>query len=100
MKKFFKIITSMNGDFVNFSLDPNWKDNLVMLINWKEILITPSMNGESEGRLGLMEFKELFGSFTGHRVENRSTGMRYGSTGGARSQKWELGFQGAVGDGV
>ncbi|MFS7995860.1 hypothetical protein Hanom_Chr12g01123021 [Helianthus anomalus] len=34
---------------------------------------------------GLMEFKELFGSFTGHRVENRSTGMRYGSTGSTRS---------------
>ncbi|KAJ0611328.1 hypothetical protein HanHA300_Chr01g0014001 [Helianthus annuus] len=33
---------------------------------------------------GLMEFKELFGSFTGHRVENRSTRTRYGSTGSAR----------------
>ncbi|KAJ0805622.1 hypothetical protein HanPI659440_Chr02g0080341 [Helianthus annuus] len=33
---------------------------------------------------GLMEFKELFGSFTSHRVENRSTRTRYGSTGSAR----------------
>ncbi|KAJ0855864.1 hypothetical protein HanRHA438_Chr14g0678021 [Helianthus annuus] len=49
---------------------------------------------------GLMEFKELFGSFTGHRVENRSTGMRYESTGSARSEKWKIGFLGAVGDGV
>ncbi|KAM0025884.1 hypothetical protein Hdeb2414_s0021g00579911 [Helianthus debilis subsp. tardiflorus] len=46
-----------------------------------------------------MEFKELFGSFTGLRVENRSTGMRYGSIGSARSVKWKSGFLGAVGDG-
>ncbi|XP_035843410.1 probable serine/threonine-protein kinase clkA [Helianthus annuus] len=38
-----------------------------------------------------MKFKELFGSFTNHRVENRSTGTRYGSTGSARSEKWEVG---------
>ncbi|KAJ0492854.1 hypothetical protein HanIR_Chr12g0579461 [Helianthus annuus] len=49
---------------------------------------------------GLVEFKELFGSFTGHRVENRSTGMRCGSIGSARNEKWEFGFWGAVGDGV
>ncbi|MFS7950690.1 hypothetical protein Hanom_Chr07g00586161 [Helianthus anomalus] len=35
-----------------------------------------------------MEFKELFGSFTGHRDENRTTGTRYGSTGSARSENW------------
>ncbi|MFS8009814.1 hypothetical protein Hanom_Chr14g01289771 [Helianthus anomalus] len=37
-----------------------------------------------------MKFKELFGSFTDHRVENRSTGMRYGSTGsvGAKNRKF------------
>ncbi|KAJ0936438.1 hypothetical protein HanRHA438_Chr03g0131031 [Helianthus annuus] len=48
---------------------------------------------------GLMEFKELFGSFTGHRVENRSTRMRYGSIKSARSEKRRSGFLGAVGDG-
>ena len=47
-----------------------------------------------------MEFKELFGSFTGHRVENRSTGTRYGSTGSARSEKCEVGAQEAVADGL
>ncbi|MFS8007093.1 hypothetical protein Hanom_Chr14g01256921 [Helianthus anomalus] len=46
-----------------------------------------------------MEFKELFGSFTGHRVENRSTGMRYGSTESARSEKMRIEFQEAVADG-
>ncbi|MFS7906683.1 hypothetical protein Hanom_Chr01g00062131 [Helianthus anomalus] len=34
-----------------------------------------------------MEFKELFGSFTSHRVENRSSGMRYGSTGSIRRER-------------
>ncbi|KAJ0565431.1 hypothetical protein HanIR_Chr06g0262541 [Helianthus annuus] len=48
---------------------------------------------------GLMEFKEFFGSFTGHRVENRSTGMRYGSTGSSRSENWRNGVGKAVGDG-
>ncbi|KAM0054908.1 putative GAG-pre-integrase domain-containing protein [Helianthus debilis subsp. tardiflorus] len=43
-------------------------------------------------KTGLMEFKELFGSFTGHRVENRSTGMRYGSTGSAKSENQKVGF--------
>ncbi|KAJ0536649.1 hypothetical protein HanIR_Chr09g0443971 [Helianthus annuus] len=54
-----------------------------------------SLTGFSVGMsavTGLMKFKELFGSFTGHRVENRSTGMRYGSTGSARSEKRKIGF--------
>ncbi|KAD4584211.1 hypothetical protein E3N88_21812 [Mikania micrantha] len=34
MKKFFKITPLVNGDFGKFSLDPNWKDDLVMLINF------------------------------------------------------------------
>ncbi|MFS7998119.1 hypothetical protein Hanom_Chr12g01149981 [Helianthus anomalus] len=38
---------------------------------------------------GLMEFKELFGSFTGHRDEKRTTGTRYGSTGSAKWKKME-----------
>ncbi|KAJ0846655.1 hypothetical protein HanRHA438_Chr15g0727381 [Helianthus annuus] len=42
---------------------------------------------------GLMEFKELFGSFTGHQVENRSTGMCYGSTGSARMKNGGLVFK-------
>ena len=46
-----------------------------------------------------MEFKELFRSFTGHRVENRSTGMRYGSIESARSEKWRTEFLEAIGDG-
>ncbi|MFS7977622.1 hypothetical protein Hanom_Chr10g00906181 [Helianthus anomalus] len=48
---------------------------------------------------GLMKFKELFGSFTSHRGENRSTGTRYGSTGSAKSEKWEIGGQEAIADG-
>ncbi|MFS8012896.1 hypothetical protein Hanom_Chr14g01326391 [Helianthus anomalus] len=48
---------------------------------------------------GLMEFKELFGSFTSHRVKNRSTGTRYGSTRSARSGNWRSGVQEAVADG-
>ncbi|MFS8009681.1 hypothetical protein Hanom_Chr14g01287831 [Helianthus anomalus] len=47
-----------------------------------------------------MKFKELFGSFTSHRVENRSTGTRYGLTGSARSEKWEIGIEEAVTDGL
>ncbi|MFS8034758.1 hypothetical protein Hanom_Chr17g01584981 [Helianthus anomalus] len=46
-----------------------------------------------------MEFKELFGSFTGHRVENRSTEMRYGSIESARNKKRRIGLLRAVGDG-
>ncbi|MFS7926512.1 hypothetical protein Hanom_Chr04g00297911 [Helianthus anomalus] len=49
---------------------------------------------------GLMEFKELFGSFTSHRVENRSTGTRYGSNRSARREKWEVGVEEAVADGL
>ncbi|MFS7891950.1 hypothetical protein Hanom_Chr00s000446g01644061 [Helianthus anomalus] len=49
--------------------------------------------------VGLIKVKELFGSFTSHRVENRSTGMRYGSTGSARSEKMRIEFQEAVADG-
>ncbi|MFS8018045.1 hypothetical protein Hanom_Chr15g01387521 [Helianthus anomalus] len=49
--------------------------------------------------VGLMEFKELFGSFTSHRVKNRSSGTRYGSTGSARSEDWKNGVGQAVGDG-
>ncbi|MFS7951796.1 hypothetical protein Hanom_Chr07g00599391 [Helianthus anomalus] len=37
--------------------------------------------------LRLMKFKELCGSFASHRVENWSTGMRYGSTGSIRREK-------------
>ncbi|KAM0071082.1 putative transcription factor WD40-like family [Helianthus debilis subsp. tardiflorus] len=37
MKKFFKITPSMNGDFGN--LDSNWKDDLVMLVNfWLKLI--------------------------------------------------------------
>ncbi|KAJ0469999.1 hypothetical protein HanIR_Chr14g0713961 [Helianthus annuus] len=46
----------------------------------------------SASSCGVMEFKELFGSFTGHRVGNRSTGMRYGSTGSAKSENQKVGF--------
>ncbi|MFS7998984.1 hypothetical protein Hanom_Chr12g01160531 [Helianthus anomalus] len=45
-----------------------------------------------------MEFKELFGSFTSHRVENWSIGTRYGSTGSARSENWRNGVREAVAD--
>ncbi|KAJ0822955.1 hypothetical protein HanPSC8_Chr16g0738091 [Helianthus annuus] len=38
-------------------------------------------------KTGLMKFKELFGSFTSHRVGNWSIGTRYRSTGSARSEK-------------
>ncbi|MFS7947403.1 hypothetical protein Hanom_Chr06g00547881 [Helianthus anomalus] len=48
---------------------------------------------------GLMEFKELFESFTSHRVENRSTGTRYGSAGSARSEIWRNGDGEPVADG-
>ncbi|KAK9048634.1 hypothetical protein SSX86_032400, partial [Deinandra increscens subsp. villosa] len=34
MKKFFKITPSVNDDFGNFSLDPNWKNDLLMLIHF------------------------------------------------------------------
>ncbi|MFS7901918.1 hypothetical protein Hanom_Chr01g00005191 [Helianthus anomalus] len=47
---------------------------------------------------GLMKFKELFESFTSHRVKNRSTGMRYGPTGSARSEIWRIGVQEVVAD--
>ncbi|MFS7995700.1 hypothetical protein Hanom_Chr12g01121021 [Helianthus anomalus] len=39
--------------------------------------------------LCLTKFKELFGSFTSHRVENRSTGTHYGSN-GSENQKSEF----------
>ncbi|KAJ0946667.1 hypothetical protein HanRHA438_Chr01g0006491 [Helianthus annuus] len=52
----------------------------------------------AHGNPSLMEFKELFGSFTGHRVENRSTGTRYASTESARSEKWEVGTEEVVAD--
>ncbi|MFS7969922.1 hypothetical protein Hanom_Chr09g00814931 [Helianthus anomalus] len=45
-----------------------------------------------------MEFKELFGSFTSHRVENRTTGTCYRSTGSARGEIWRIGVQEAVAD--
>ncbi|MFS7978467.1 hypothetical protein Hanom_Chr10g00915821 [Helianthus anomalus] len=48
---------------------------------------------------GLMKFKELFGSFTGHRVKNRSTGMRYRSTGSARNKNGRNEDPEAVADG-
>ncbi|MFS7918668.1 putative transcription factor interactor and regulator CCHC(Zn) family [Helianthus anomalus] len=35
---------------------------------------------------GLMKFKELFGSFTGHRIENRNIGTHYGSNGSETSE--------------
>ncbi|KAJ0691708.1 hypothetical protein HanPI659440_Chr15g0577921 [Helianthus annuus] len=47
-----------------------------------------------------MKFKELFGSFTGHRIENRSTGMRYGSTGSVGAKKQEACKQEPVADGL
>ncbi|MFS7902104.1 hypothetical protein Hanom_Chr01g00007311 [Helianthus anomalus] len=47
-----------------------------------------------------MKFKELFGSFTGQRVENRSTGTRHGSTGKVRSGKWGIHKREPVADGV
>ncbi|XP_076915022.1 MAG2-interacting protein 2-like [Bidens hawaiensis] len=34
VKKFFKITPSVKGDFGKFSSDPNWKDDLDMLINF------------------------------------------------------------------
>ncbi|MFS7985837.1 hypothetical protein Hanom_Chr11g01003321 [Helianthus anomalus] len=37
--------------------------------------------------MGLMKFKELFGSFTGHRDEKRTTGTRSGSTGSEIREK-------------
>ncbi|KAF5802019.1 hypothetical protein HanRHA438_Chr06g0264181 [Helianthus annuus] len=46
-----------------------------------------------------MKFKELFGSFAGHRIENRSTGMRYGSTGSDGAKKQESCKQEPVADG-
>ncbi|KAM0018262.1 hypothetical protein Hdeb2414_s0027g00697121 [Helianthus debilis subsp. tardiflorus] len=47
-----------------------------------------------------MKFKELFGSFTDHRVENRSTRMRHGSTGRVESEKWRIHKREPVADGV
>ncbi|MFS8004101.1 hypothetical protein Hanom_Chr13g01221751 [Helianthus anomalus] len=35
-----------------------------------------------------MKFKELFGSFTRHRIENRTSGTRCESTGSTRSENW------------
>ncbi|KAJ0856749.1 hypothetical protein HanRHA438_Chr13g0582011 [Helianthus annuus] len=49
---------------------------------------------------GLMKFKELFGSFTSYRVENRTTGTCYGSTGSARSKNWRIEDIEAVADGL
>ncbi|KAJ0886461.1 hypothetical protein HanRHA438_Chr09g0379711 [Helianthus annuus] len=40
-------------------------------------------------KTGLLEFKELFGSFTGHRSENGTTGKRHGSTGSKECKKTE-----------
>ncbi|KAI3705881.1 hypothetical protein L1987_76130 [Smallanthus sonchifolius] len=40
LKKFFKITPSVNGNFGKFSLDPDWKDDLVMLINfWLRLIV-------------------------------------------------------------
>ncbi|KAM0019992.1 hypothetical protein Hdeb2414_s0025g00662171 [Helianthus debilis subsp. tardiflorus] len=47
-----------------------------------------------------MKFKELFGSFTGHQIENRSTGMRNGSTGLKKWTKQKTQHLGTVGDGT
>ncbi|KAF5822109.1 hypothetical protein HanXRQr2_Chr01g0022671 [Helianthus annuus] len=47
-----------------------------------------------------MKFKELFESFTGHRIENRSTGMRHGSTGSIGSEKQKSRKREPVADGV
>ncbi|KAJ0484958.1 hypothetical protein HanRHA438_Chr14g0644101 [Helianthus annuus] len=49
--------------------------------------------------VGLMEFKELFGSFTSHRIENWSSRTRYESTGSARSENWRNDDREAVADG-
>ncbi|MFS7961794.1 hypothetical protein Hanom_Chr08g00719241 [Helianthus anomalus] len=46
-----------------------------------------------------MKFKELFGSFTSYRVENRSPGTRYGSTRSAGSKIWRNGDGELVTDG-
>ncbi|KAJ0480459.1 hypothetical protein HanIR_Chr13g0631931 [Helianthus annuus] len=40
--------------------------------------------------MSLMKFKELFGSFTGHRSGKRTTGTRYGSNWNPRSKNWRL----------
>ncbi|MFS7993256.1 hypothetical protein Hanom_Chr12g01091971 [Helianthus anomalus] len=37
-------------------------------------------------KTGLMKFKELFGSFTGHRIEKRNIGTHYGSNGSETSK--------------
>ncbi|KAJ0489489.1 hypothetical protein HanHA300_Chr12g0444691 [Helianthus annuus] len=42
---------------------------------------------------GLMKFKELFGSFTGHRIEKRNIGTHYGSNGSETSGNWKSGFE-------
>ncbi|MFS7959970.1 hypothetical protein Hanom_Chr08g00697381 [Helianthus anomalus] len=48
----------------------------------------------------LTKFKEPFGSFAGHRVENRSTRMRYGSIGSVGSKKQESRKREPVADGL
>ncbi|XP_021979043.2 uncharacterized protein LOC110875143 [Helianthus annuus] len=49
---------------------------------------------------GLTKFKELFESFTGQRIENWSTGMRYGSTGSVGNEKRRSCKREPVADGV
>ncbi|MFS7935827.1 hypothetical protein Hanom_Chr05g00408091 [Helianthus anomalus] len=39
--------------------------------------------------LGLMKFKELFGSFMGHQSEKRTTGKLYGSNGSGEMKNQE-----------
>ncbi|KAM0072065.1 hypothetical protein Hdeb2414_s0001g00032271 [Helianthus debilis subsp. tardiflorus] len=46
----------------------------------------------------LTEFKELFGSFTGHRDEKQTTGTRNGSTGSMEREKQKIWFLGTVAD--
>ncbi|KAL9993298.1 hypothetical protein Hdeb2414_s1049g00976491 [Helianthus debilis subsp. tardiflorus] len=47
-----------------------------------------------------MKFKELFGNFTDHRIENRSTRTHHGSTGRVGSEKRRIHKGEPVGDGV
>ncbi|MFS8025457.1 hypothetical protein Hanom_Chr16g01475131 [Helianthus anomalus] len=81
-------------------LQPNggrlFKSNFLAYWNTLFVEITKSTTVKQS----LMKFKELFRSFTSHRVENRSTGTNYGSIGSARGEKWKMGVQEAVGDGV